>query len=200
MNQADTHPFAKKGDDVTVWPLAKIVNPEVITIGDSVIVDDFAFIMGGESCHIGSFVHIASFASISGGGELVMGDFVGLSTGGRIYTGNDDYLGGCLTGPTVPHPYRVAIRSFVHIGNHAVIGANSVVLPGVTIGEGVAIGANSFVNADCEPWMIYAGAPVRPIRSRPREKMLELERQLRSELYDSEGRYIPKQRRIAGDE
>jgi acetyltransferase-like isoleucine patch superfamily enzyme len=191
-NQAYDLKFAHVGKDVMIWPLAKIAFPAVISIGDSVIIDDFVFLMGGKKTRIGSFVHIASFVSITGGGELIIEDFCGVSSGSRIFTGDDDYLGDSLTGPTVPPAYRASIRSFVHIKKHAVIGANTVILPGVTIGEGTAIGANSFVKKDCEPWTIYIGSPARPLRPRPRERILELEARLRRELYDAQGNYIPK--------
>jgi galactoside O-acetyltransferase len=187
--------FARIGKDVMIWPQAKVVSPETIMLGDSIIIDDFAFIMGGKKSVIGSFVHIASFASILGGGELIMEDFAGLSSGGRIYTGNDDYLGGSLTGPTVPYPYRMVTRSFVHIKKHVIVGANSVILPGVTIGEGAAIGANSLITKDCQPWTIYFGSPARAIKPRRREKILELESQLRAAFYDDMGMYIPKRNR-----
>jgi galactoside O-acetyltransferase len=189
-NQAYSLRFANVGQDVMIWPLAKIVSPEAISIGDSVIIDDFVFLMAGKKVIIGSFVHIASFTSITGGGEFTMEDFSGLSGGVRVYTGNEDYLGGSLTNPAVPHPYRTPIRSFVHIKKHAIVGANTVILPGVTIGEGAAVGANSLVTKDCEPWMIYAGSPAKPLRVRPRGRILELEAQLRRELYDADGRYI----------
>jgi len=194
-NQAYNLPFASVGQDVLIWPLAKIVDPEAISIGDSVIIDDFVFIMGGKSTVIGNFVHIASFVSITGGGEAVIEDFVGLSSGTRVFTGDDDYLGGGLTGPTIPEPYRMPVRSFVRIGKHVIVGANTVILPGVTIGEGVAIGANSLIKSDCEPWTIYVGSPAKPLRARPRERILELEARLRSELYDAQGNYIPGQMR-----
>lgn len=191
-NQAYTLGLAQVGHDVTIWPLAKIVSPEVISIGDSVIIDDFVFIVGGKKTIVGSFVHIASFASITGGGEFIIEDFAGVSSGTRIFTGDEDYVGGSLTGPTVPYPYRVPIRSFVHIKKHAILGANTVVLPGVSIGEGAAIGANSLIKEDCEPWTIYAGSPARPLRPRLREPILELEAQLRKELYDVNGDYLPR--------
>lgn len=194
-NQAYTLKFKKVGQDVMIWPMAKIVSPEVISIGDSVIIDDFVFLMGGIRTAIGGFVHIASFTSITGGGEFVMEDFAGLSSGVRVYTGKDDYLGGCLTNPAVPYPYRVAVRSFVRIKKHAVIGSETVIFAGVTVGEGAAIGANSLVNRDCEPWMIYVGSPARPLRPRPRERILELEAELRLKAYDEEGRYIWKDKR-----
>jgi len=191
-NQSYNLGLAQVGQDVTIWPMAKIVAPEVISIGDSVIIDDFVFIMGGQTTKIGSFVHIASFTSITGGGELIMEDFTGLSGGVRIYTGNEDYSGGCLTNPSVPFPYRIPSRSFVHIKKHAIIGANTVILPGVVIGEGAAIGANSLVTKDCEPWKIYFGSPAKAIKNRPAQKLIELETQLRQKLYDINGNYISK--------
>lgn len=194
-NQSYNLGLAQVGQDVTIWPMAKIVAPEVISIGDSVIIDDFVFIMGGQSTKIGSFVHIASFTSITGGGKLIMEDFTGLSGGVRIYTGNEDYSGGCLTNPSVPFPYRIPSRSFVHIKKHAIIGANTVILPGVVIGEGAAIGANSLVTKDCEPWKIYFGSPAKAIKNRPQTKILEFETNLRQELYDVKGNYISQNQR-----
>lgn len=192
MNQAYTLGFESVGQDVMIYPGARILGAERIRIGDSVIIDDFVFLMAGSRTRIGSFVHIAAFASIAGGGELVLDDFVGVSSGCRVYTGNDDYGGGSLTGPTVPAPYRQPVRSFVHFGKHAIVGANTVILPGVTIGEGAAIGANSVVTRDCEPWTISAGAPLRTLRPRPRERILALEAELRAALFDANGRYVAR--------
>lgn len=194
-NQAYSLKFASIGQDVTIWEKAKIAFPELITIGDSVIIDDFAFIVGGVKTSIGSFVHIASFTSITGGGEFIMEDFTGLSGGVKIYTGNEDYSGECLTNPTIPYPYRKPTRSFVHIKKHAIVGANTVILPGVVIGEGASIGANSLVTKDCQPWKTYFGSPAKVIKTRPKEKIITLEAKLREELYDDQGMYIAKDRR-----
>jgi galactoside O-acetyltransferase len=194
-NQAYTLGLAAVGQDVTIWPKAKIVMPGVISIGDAVTIDDFVFIMGGVLTTIGSFVHIGAFSSITGGGEFRMENFSGLSGGVRIYTGNEDYSGSCMTNPTVPAPYRSAIRSFVHIGKHAIIGANAVILSGVVIGEGAVVGANSLVLKNCEPWTINFGSPAKPFKSRSEKKILELEDRLYSELYDMRGQYIPKKMR-----
>lgn len=192
LNQAYRLGLARVGRDVMIWPGAKIVAPRAISIGDSVIIDDFTFIAGGAKTEIGSFVHVASFVSILGGGEFHLGDFAGVSSGCRVYTGNDDYLGGSLTGPTVPAAYREVVRSFVRIGRHAIVGANSVVLPGVTIGEGATVGALSLVSHDLEPWTVFGGVPARPLKARRRDKITELEARLRAEVYDADGNYIPK--------
>ncbi len=191
-NQAYELPFAAIGMDVVIWPRAHIVAPETITIGDRVIIDDFAFIMGGKKTTIGSFVHIAAFSLLCGGGELIVGDFAGVSGGVQIYTGNEDYSGSSLTGPTVPFPYRRPIRSYVIVEKHAVIGAKSVLLPGVTVGEGTVVGANSTVIKSCESWSIYAGSPARRLKARTRGDIPELEARIRREFYNEQGAYIPK--------
>jgi acetyltransferase-like isoleucine patch superfamily enzyme len=194
-NQSYDLNFASIGADVTIWSGAKIISPEVITIGNSVIMDDFVFLMGGKRTTIGDFIHIASFTSITGGGELVMEDFATLSSGIRVLTGTDDFTGNSLTNSAVPFPYRQPIRSFVHLKRHAIVGANSVILPGVTIGEGAAVGANSLITKDCEPWTIYFGSPAKAIRARPKDKISELETQLRQVAYNAGGDYISKEQR-----
>lgn len=52
------------------------------------------------------------------------------------------------------------------IGRHAFVGARAFVLPGVTIGDGAVVGAASVVTKDVPPWMVCAGNPCRPIRTR----------------------------------
>lgn len=190
-------PFRKLGQDVQIWPHAKIINPESLSIGDSVIIDDFVFLMAGERTELGSFIHIGAFTSVAGGGILVMEDFSGLSGGVRLYTGNEDYSGNSLTNPAVPAPWRTPTRSKVHIGKHAIVGANAVILPGVTISEGAVVGANSLVTSDLEPWTVNVGSPAKPKKARPRETILKLERELRAALYDQRGHYISKARRAA---
>jgi maltose O-acetyltransferase len=49
----------------------------------------------------------------------------------------------------------------VVVGDRAWLGARSMVLPGVTIGEGAIISAGAVVTRDCRPFAIYAGVPAR---------------------------------------
>jgi maltose O-acetyltransferase len=50
------------------------------------------------------------------------------------------------------------------VGNNVWLGRNAVVLPGVTIGDGSVIGANSVVTRDIPPNSFAAGAPARVLR------------------------------------
>lgn len=52
------------------------------------------------------------------------------------------------------------------IGNDVWIGQNATILPGVHIGDGAIIGANSTVGSNIEPYTIVAGNPAKPIRKR----------------------------------
>ncbi|HEY0087258.1 MAG TPA: hypothetical protein VGB37_00350, partial [Candidatus Lokiarchaeia archaeon] len=63
------------GKDVIIYPLAKIIKPDVIKIDDHSRIDDFVFINGGNGVKIGKYVHIASFVSVIGGGYLELGDY-----------------------------------------------------------------------------------------------------------------------------
>lgn len=175
---------AFRGSDMSykIYDSAKIINREKLSIGNNSQIDDFVFLNAGEKAVIGDFVHIASFCSVIGGGEFYMDDFSGLSAGCRVVTGSDDFSGGGMTNPTVPPDYTNVRKSKVHIGRHAIIGTNVTILPGVTIGEGAAVGAGAVVRKDLEPWTIYAGFDCRPIKKRPSEKILALEKQLLEEL------------------
>jgi len=161
-----------------IFELAKIVHPENLVLGDYSQIDDFVFINAGEKTQIGRFVHVESFCSVIGGGRFYMEDFSGLSAGCRIITGSDDFMGGGLTNPTVPSNYSNVNKSFVRIKRHSIIGTNVIIFPGVTIGEGAAVGAGCVVRKDLEPWAVYAGQDCRKIKTRPSELILEMEKKL----------------------
>ena len=168
------------GSRVTIFPLVRITQPGVITIGDDVIVDDFVFLQGGLGLEIGSHVHIASFSGITGGGRGIIGDFATISSGVRFLTGTDVPDGSGLVNSTVPADARPVRRETTRLEAHGFVGANAVVHPGVTIGEGAVVGSQSLVLADVEPWTINVGAPARAIRQRPREAILAAAERLRA--------------------
>ncbi|HHP0494640.1 TPA: sugar O-acetyltransferase, partial [Vibrio harveyi] len=89
----------------------------------------------------------------------------------HIYIGDHVMIGPNVTIATAGHPIdpelRRDIAQFnipVHIGNNVWIGANSVVLPGVTIGENSVIGAGSVVTKDIPANVVAVGNPCRVLR------------------------------------
>ncbi len=142
---------------VTTFEYTKIIGIENINFGKNIIIDDFTFIYAKKRIVIGNCVHIACFASISGGEELHVGDYTAISQGCRILTATDDFKDWGFGNSTIDEEYRNIKRAPIHIGNFCIIGANSVILPGVSIGEGVTVGACSVVTRDLEPWGVYIG-------------------------------------------
>ncbi len=167
-------PFAHLGVGAIVYALAKIVSPEHLSLGDHSTIDDFVFLNAGRRTEIGRYVHIACHASVIGGGELDIGDFAVVATGARVLTATDSVGDGAFMSTHAPDELRHLVDGPVSIGAHGFVGANAVVLPGVTIGEGAVVGAGSVVTRDLEPWTVHAGAPARLLRARPRPPRLDV--------------------------
>jgi acetyltransferase-like isoleucine patch superfamily enzyme len=162
------------GRNVLIHRTAVLVNCAAIFLGDHIRIDPFVLISAGEQVRIGRNAHIAAYVSIVGAARIELGDFANLSMGVRLLSATDDFSGAHLMGPTIPERYKSVHSAPVAIGRHVIVGAGSVILPGCGIGEGAAVGALSLVNRPLDPWMIYAGAPVRPLRERRRD-LLQLE-------------------------
>lgn len=168
--------FRKIGRDVKVSRLASIYGAENITLGDFCRIDDFNVISASGPVHIGDYVHVANQGSIIAKAELVLEEFSGVSSGVRIYTASDNFSGKAMAHPTIPEKYTNVTKAPVKVSRHAIIGANSVVLPGVTLEEGVAVGACSLVIESLAKWGIYGGVPAKFIKSRSKN-LLKLEKE-----------------------
>jgi galactoside O-acetyltransferase len=169
--------FRSLGNNVRIHQDVNLHGIQNIAIGSNVRIDAYVTIIASGPVEIGSYVHVASYSLLSGGEGISLGDFSGLSHGVKIYTRSDDYSGRFLTNPCVPPRYTNVTRGAVTIGRHVIIGAGSIVLPGVTIGEGSSVGAVSLVTKSLPAWQIYFGSPVRKIGQRSRD-LLELEQRL----------------------
>lgn len=171
----------KYGKNVLISRNAILYNPEQLEIGDNVRIDDFATISGRVMLR--NYIHIAQFCSLFGGEEgIFFDDFSGLSSKSIIYATSNDYSGNSMTNPMVPAKYKTTDKNMkVHLCKHVVVGCMSVILPGVTIGEGSSIGAMSLCAKSLEPWGIYAGVPVKRIKERSKH-LLELEAELNKEI------------------
>ncbi|MBI2315612.1 MAG: acyltransferase [Betaproteobacteria bacterium] len=157
------------GEEVAISDCARFYNAEAIEIGDRARIDDFCILSAGAGgIRIGRHVHIGTYASLIGREAITLEDFSGLSGRVSVYSSSDDYSGEWLTNPTVPAELRNPTHAPVRIGRHAIIGCGAVILPGVTIGEGAAVGALTLVTRDLDPFAIYLGVPARRIGARKR--------------------------------
>ncbi len=174
--------FSGLGSNVLISNKASIYNPANISIGSNVRIDDFCVLSAGVGgIDIGNNIHIAVFSSIIGVGRVTLSDFCNISSRVSIYSSNDDYSGASMTNPMIPDEYKNVKVADVHVGRHAIIGSGSVILPGVTIGDGAAIGALSLVNKNCEASKIYSGVPAKYLKER-KQNFLKLERDFLNKL------------------
>lgn len=168
--------FLSVGRNALISDRASFYGASRISLADDVRIDDFCVISAGiGGISIGNNVHIATGATLIGAGRITLCDFVGISSKASIYSSNDDYSGAVMTGPTVPTAFTNVRHADVFMAKHVIVGSGSVVLPGVTLEEGVAIGALSLVNKRCEAFGIYSGQPARRIKNR-KSDLLEIEK------------------------
>ena len=85
-----------------------------------------------------------------------------------IYIGDESYI---ASGATVlSHDFIKDIKTDTKIGKKCFIGTNAVIMPGVTIGDSVIVGAGSIVTKDVPSGCIVAGNPARVIRDNIKTK------------------------------
>jgi galactoside O-acetyltransferase len=170
------------GKDVKISRHARLYNPQNMFLGSHVRIDDFCMLSASatEPFRLDDYIHISAGVYIFGTAGLHIHSFCNISSGTKVYTVSDTFSGDVLVGPSVPNKYRGIVSAKLVLPKHVWIGPNSVVLPGVKIGEGCAIGAMSFVRKSCDAWSIYGGNPLRFIKKRS-ETAKELEAQFISD-------------------
>jgi acetyltransferase-like isoleucine patch superfamily enzyme len=169
-----------------ISPNSRIRHPEQFQIGEDSIVDDYCYFSTKVS--IGRCTHIASGCSVAGGigMQFEIGHFCSLSSGVKIWCTSDDFVNDLVTliPPDVEDIKNHLIRGNVVFGDYTAAGANTVVMPGNRVPDGSVIGALSFVPVGFEfrPWSVYAGTPIRFIRPRNRENVMDQVRRLEAGL------------------
>lgn len=172
--------FACFGENVRLSDKASYYNCKNIRLGNNVRIDDFCVLSAGiGGIDIGNYIHIAVFSSLIGAGNISLADFCNISSRVAIYSSSDDFSGKAMTNPTVPAEFTNVQSADVKIGRHVIIGAGSIILPNVTLEEGVAVGALSLVKKDCQAFGIYMGSPAKRITERKRD-LLALEKTINS--------------------
>jgi galactoside O-acetyltransferase len=172
--------FARVGENTAVARNCTIVGLENITIGDNVRIDGYSTIIAPKGrVRIGNHVHIASGCALGARAGIEIDDYCSFSQGVRIFSAIDDFSGRGMTSGTLPAEYVRIHAAPVSLGRHVAIGSGTLVLPGVAIGEGAAVGALSLVNQPLAEWTMHAGNPAKPIGPRSRD-LLRLEQQFQA--------------------
>lgn len=159
--------------NILIHSTAVIVDFAEIQFGDNIRIDPYV-VLSCRKLVLGNHIHIATACGFFGTAPIHIGDFSGISGHSLIYSSTDDFSGKALTGPTVPPEFLQVEHSEVVIGRHCLVGAQSIVLPGSTLGDGAAVGSASLVKGALPAWTISAGVPAKPTKERARD-CLELE-------------------------
>jgi acetyltransferase-like isoleucine patch superfamily enzyme len=114
---------------------------------------EHAWIIGEPQIGDGSW--IGAFTVIDGTGGLTIGAGCDISCGAQIYTHST--VRRCVSG----RAYEGVDRAPTSVGDRVFIGANAVIMMGVTIGDGAIVGAGAVVTADVEAGSVVGGVPAR---------------------------------------
>jgi len=178
--------FRKIGKHVAIAKDCVINGLENISLGDHVRIDSKTTIIAlSGKLEIGSYVHIAGGCYINSAGGINIGDFVGVSFGSALFSINDDYSGKFLMGPTIPIEFKNINKQPIILNKHSVLGSGAVVLPGVSVGEGAAVGALSLVTKSIPDWKVYSGVPAKFLKDRSKE-LLEQEKLFLHSIFGTE--------------
>ena len=163
------HPI--EGYDMEIYVKPTIKNPNII-IGDFTYIADSEF----ES-------HVTHFYSWSRD-RLIIGKFCQIASGVEFVMNDANHqMNAVSTFPfytlegwdmKAPEPSDMPFKGDTVIGNDVWIGQNAVILPGVQIGDGAIIGANSVVGSDVAPYTIIIGNPAKVLRKRFDEELIAL--------------------------
>ena len=132
-----------------------------VAFGDKVTLNRFAYVQGGNGgVRLGNRVEINNFSIINGTGGVDIGDDTLVGPGVRIISYQHRYAAGSpvRTQPVDARPIR--------IGRDVWIGANAIILAGVSIDDGAVIAAGAVVRADVPALAVVAGVPAAIKKSR----------------------------------
>jgi acetyltransferase-like isoleucine patch superfamily enzyme len=172
--------FAKVGKNALFGHHLIVRSPSRIYLGDNVLLDDYAFLSvrgsGDECIQIGNGVQIGRYVQLKNrSGSTFIDDYANIGAECRIDSMSEVYIGQyclmagrCYIGGINHSTVRTDIpimqqppvrKGGVRIERDVWLGAHTIVLDGVTIGEGAVIGAGAVVTKDIPPYAIAMGVP-----------------------------------------
>lgn len=170
LSELGLHSF---GNNVLISRKVSIYGASSINIGDNVRIDDFCILSG--NINIGSNIHISAYCALYGAEGIILEDYSGLSARCTVYSAVDDFSGNYMIGPMINKEKTNVTGGKVIIRKYCQIGAGCTIMPNLTIEEGVAVGAMSFINKTLNAWGIYVGIPAKKIKNRSNELLKFIE-------------------------
>ncbi|GBC76657.1 Putative acetyltransferase [bacterium HR08] len=146
-----------------------IIRPDRLILGENVVIHDHCVLycagqapeyrQGGRIV-IGNHVELAWGCILHGGGaQIILRDFAIIGAGAVLISEMYSYRDANL-----PARFQTKIMGDIVVEENATVGANAVVLPGVTIGRRAIVGAGAVVTRDVPPFSVAVGVPARVIK------------------------------------
>jgi len=117
--------------------------------------------MSPQNIEIGHDVIINTGSKLGGQNGIKIGNYVQLGYNVNLISENHAYQN-----PALPIMKQGYFGAPIIIRDDAWIGANAVIMAGVTIGRGAIIGANAVVTKNVKPYSICGGIPAKHIKDR----------------------------------
>ncbi|WP_255557670.1 CatB-related O-acetyltransferase [Flavobacterium taihuense] len=160
-----------------ISPLATL---KKVTISGDIDIDDYAILQGGVTLvsSSGAKIKIGRYSVINGPNtdlyasinSIEIGAFCSIARNVSFqeFTHHSDRI---TTHLIMKHIFKIADQDIISkgsikIGNDVWIGTHSVILSGVTIGNGAIIASNSVVTTDVPPYAIVGGSPAKILKYR----------------------------------
>lgn len=125
-------------------------------------------------CHVGKNTFFGDYVRMdtSYADMIYIDDYAHITSGCRLLCHQRDLTGYCVGDNAADLGYRTGE---IHIGKGVMVGMETIIMPGVTIGDGAIIGAGSIVTRDIPAWTIATGRPARVVKQIPERKIGENE-------------------------
>lgn len=156
-----------------------VVQAPNISIGDYTYYDDRDNPTGFEQNNIlfnypefGDRLIIGKFCQIASGAKFIMGPANHRISSVTTYPFS--VFGGRWSEQTPPHLSQLPFKGDLVVGNDVWIGRESVIMPGVKIGDGSIIGAYAVVTRDVPPYCVVGGNPARFIKKRFHDELIQI--------------------------
>ena len=168
-----TPEFNSVGKNCIIEKMRSLIGAKRITIGNNCTIginsqltahDSFRnynytpCIVIGDDVSLGDYIHITAINSITICDGVLTGRWVTIS----------DHSHGCVESAELsiaPNYRKLSSKGPVYIGKNVWIGDKASIMPGVTIGDGCVIGANTVVTKDVPPYSVVVGTPGRIVKN-----------------------------------
>lgn len=137
------------------------------------------FLLRRMGCKVGKDVFIGDhvIVDLSHADLITLDDHAHIASGTRLLCHQRDLSNYYIGDDYAKLGYRLAP---IHMKKGSLVGMESFVMPGVTIGEGAIVGAGSLVSKSIPDWTVAVGRPAKVVRQIPSREMAQIQEKTKS--------------------